>query len=198
MIGFLLVLSTSLLFFSGISFSHRGEVHEDNANHNGGVVIEERDSSSVSKVDKITYPPEVKLHPPVVHFAIASPLIALLVSALYLLRKREPDLVEFLPILIASSSVVIAAVTGYVAHESMEELPIGKTALELLHTHEEVGIYLAVLFAVILGVRLIYFVKPARAVQVVYITLLLLGVLGIFYQGNMGGTLVYDFGIGTN
>ncbi len=186
----LLVVSASLLFFSVMGYAHKGEVHD-------GADSDEK-TSEVVEVKDITYPSIVKLHPPVVHFAIATPLLALLVSGYYHLRRKNPDMLEFAFIFIASSSVVAAAVSGYIAHESMEDLPIKREALELLHTHESVGIYLALLFSVIFLLRALYVLKPLRGLKILYITLLLIGVLGIFYQGNMGGSIVYDYGIGTN
>jgi uncharacterized membrane protein len=184
-----LVLSTSLLLFYGLAPSHEGEVHTENSNT---PVQEEK------FYREIVYPQEVKLHPPMVHFAVATPLIALLISGYYFLRRRKTDSVEFFLIFISSSSVVAAAITGYIAHESMEKLPIKREALELLHTHEEVGIYLSLLFSFILLTRFIYILKPVRVIHLIYLTMLAVGVAGVFYQGSMGGTLVYDFGIGTN
>ncbi len=190
----LLVASTSLLFFSLLAFGHKGEVHEDTKPK----VERSYESPQSQKSEPVRYPSLVKIHPPVVHFAIATPVVLLLVNGFYLLRKRDLDSLEYLLLLVASSSVVAAAITGYLAHEAMEEVPIKREALELLHTHESVGIYLALLFAVIFAIRSLLIFKPSAALRAVYLLLLTVGVLGILLQGNMGGSIVYDFGVGTN
>ena len=146
----------------------------------------------------MVYPQVVKLHPPAVHFAVALPFFALLLEGLYHIKRRKPDEVEFLGLLLSSGAVMAAAVTGYVAHESMEDLPITPQALDLLHTHETLGIILALLFSGVLLLRLIYAIKPAPLLHHFYVLLLLLGVVALIYQGNLGGKLVYDFGVGVS
>lgn len=182
--GFIIISCAPLLFFL-FSFSHEREA-----------VREAPEPSAVQ--EKVVYPEVVKLHPPVVHFAIALPLFALLLEGFYHLRGRKPDDIEFLTLLLASGAVVGAAVTGYVAHESMENLPISPQALELLHTHETLGIALAGLFSLILLLRLVYAFKPVPVIHHIYVLLLLTGVAGLLYQGNLGGKLVYDFGLGVS
>ncbi len=176
---FIIISCAPLLFFL-FSFSHeRGVVKE-------------------APPERVVYPEVVKLHPPAVHFAIALPLFALLLEGLYHLRGRKPDEVEFLTLLLSSGAVVGAAVTGYIAHESMENLPIAEQALELLHTHETLGIALALLFSGILILRLLYAFKPLPMLHHLYVLLLLVGVGAILFQGNLGGKLVYDFGLGVS
>ncbi len=182
----IIILCAPLLFFLfSVSFAHREEA-----------VVEEQEQTQASQ--SITYPTVVKFHPPAVHFAIALPFVSLLVGALYSVRGKEPDEVEFLLLLLSSGAVIGASVTGYIAHESMEDLPIGKQALELLHTHETIGISLAFLFSLILGLRLIYAFRRAKVIHHIYMFLLLVGVLVLFFQGSLGGKLVYDFGLGVS
>ncbi len=176
----IIVLCAPLLFFLP-SFSHEREAVKETA-----------------PVEKVVYPEVVKLHPPAVHFAVALPLFALLLEGLYHIRKRRPDEVELFSLLLSSGAVVVAAVTGYLAHESMEDLPITPQALDLLHTHETLGIILALLFSGILLLRLVYTFKPVSLLHHLYVLLLLLGVVALLYQGNIGGKLVYDFGLGVS
>jgi len=177
---FIIVLCAPLLFFF-LSFAHeRDAVRQD------------------VRTESVVYPEVVKLHPPAVHFAVALPFLALLLEGLYHLKRRRPDEVEFFVLLASSGAVVAAAVTGYVAHESMENLPISQEALEFLHTHETLGLILAGLFLLVLLLRLVYLFKPLPFVHHLYVLLLLVGVLGLFYQGSLGGKLVYDFGLGVS
>ncbi len=148
--------------------------------------------------EKVTYPSIVKIHPPAVHFGIAIPVATLVLHAFYHLRRREPDGVEFLMVFLSALSTAGAALSGYIAHESIEDLPISAEALELLHTHETLGIAVALLFGVVLGLRVLYHFKRISVLHHLYAFLLLVGIFLIFYQGNLGGRLVYDHGIGIN
>ncbi|RLJ70325.1 putative membrane protein [Hydrogenivirga caldilitoris] len=180
-----IIIFCAPLLFSLFSFSHEREA-----------VYEVSEPSAVQ--EKIVYPEVVKLHPPVVHFAVALPLFTLLLEGLYHLRGRKPDEVEFFALLLSSGAVIGAAVTGYIAHESMENLPITPQALELLHTHQTLGIALAGLFSLVFLLRLVYTFKPVPIIHHLYLLLLLTGVAGLLYQGNLGGKLVYNFGLGVS
>ncbi len=147
-------------------------------------------------VEKVTYPEIVKIHPPVVHFAIALPVFTLILELFYILRKKATDGVEFLSILLSSISVISASVTGYIVHESIETLPISSEALEVLHNHETLGIILAIIFAVILLLRILYLITPKGVFRTLYLILLFVGVVLLLLQGNLGGILVYDYGVG--
>ncbi len=177
----LIIISCAPLLFFLFSFSHEREAVKE-----------------VPPAERVVYPRVVKLHPPAVHFAIALPLFALLLEGLYHIQRRRPDEVEFFTLLLSAGAVVGAAITGYVAHESMENLPISQQALEVLHTHETLGIVLALLFTGILFLRLMYAFKPVQVVHHLYLLLLLVGVAGLLYQGSLGGKLVYDFGLGVS
>ncbi len=148
--------------------------------------------------EKILYPPEVRYHPPAVHFAVSLPIILLVLEAFYILRGKRPDSLEFLFVFLTSSAVTGGALTGYVAHESMEDIPIQAKALELLHTHETLGIYLAVLFWLVFALRLLYTFKPSLILRLFYLILMLAGAGGVLFQGSLGGKLVYDFGLGVS
>ncbi len=180
MMRFIIIFCAPLLFFL---FSHA---------HQEQVAVPE------TSKEGITYPSVVKLHPPAVHFAVALPLFTLILIGLYHLKGRKPDEVEFLSIILSSGGVIASAITGYVAHESMENLPIEKEALDLLHTHETLGIALAGLFSLITVLRFTYALRKTSFLHHLYVFLLLVGVALILYQGNLGGKLVYDFGLGVS
>ncbi len=122
----------------------------------------------------------------------------MLFEAYYLLRRKKPDSGELALIILTSGAVIVSAVTGLIAHNSIEDLPIKEKALEVLHTHESLGLYLAGLFALITLLRIAYIFKSSGVLRALYILLLLVGAVGVLIQGNLGGQLVYDFGIGAN
>ncbi|WP_457601654.1 DUF2231 domain-containing protein [Hydrogenivirga sp.] len=181
---FIIISCAPLLFFL-FSYAHQKEA------------VQERVNLPTAE-EKVVYPEVVKLHPPAVHFAIALPLFALLLEGLYHLKGRKPDEVEFFTLFLSAGAVIGAAVTGYVAHESMENMPISPQALELLHTHETLGIALAGVFSLVFLLRFIYAFKQVPMIHHLYVLLLLTGVAGLLYQGNLGGKLVYEFGLGVS
>ncbi len=181
---FIIISCAPLLFFL-FSYSHERSA------------VQQREDLT-APTEKVVYPEVVKVHPPVVHFAIALPIFALLLEGFYHLKRRRADEIEFLTLILSSGAVIGASVTGYIAHESMENLPITEQALEILHTHETLGIILAGIFAGVVLLRFLYAIKPVPAVHHLYILLLLIGVVGLLYQGNLGGMLVYDFGLGVS
>ncbi len=183
MMRYIIILCAPLLF-SLFSFSHERKA-----------VIEEGTSY---EIEKVIYPEIVKLHPPAVHFAIALPLFALLSEGFYTLKRKSPDDLEFFTLLVASGAVITTSVTGYIAHKSMESLPIKKEALEALHIHETIGLTLAGLFAFMFLIRAVYVIKSVKLLRLLYLLLLIAGVVGLFIQGNLGGKLVYDFGLGVS
>ncbi len=141
-------------------------------------------------------PPIVKLHPPVVHFAVALPVLLLLLEVGYLLHRRPPDGLELGAVLLTFLSVLAAYVTGYVAHESVGDMPIEDRAVDLLHTHGRVGLILMTLLFTVLLFRLLYRYLPLNLVRYLYVLLIAVSAALALYQGLLGGTLVYDFGVG--
>ncbi len=148
--------------------------------------------------ERISYPSVMKIHPPTVHFAIALPLFALLLEGYYLLRRRNPDDIEFFTLFLSTGGVVLASTTGYIAHESVEELLVESEILDLLHTHETIGLSLAVLLSLTFLLRVLYRFRPSKTLRFAYLILLLIGVITILIQGNIGGRLVYDLGLGVS
>jgi uncharacterized membrane protein len=46
--------------------------------------------------------------------------------------------------------------------------------------------------------RVLYAIKPNHAIHHLYILLLVVGVFALLLQGNYGGQLVYDYGLGVS
>ncbi len=170
-----------LLLMAGFPFAHKEEV-----------IIKREE------VQKISYPSIVKIHPPVVHFGIALPVFTVILQIFYVLKRRELDSAEFLASSLSSVSVAGSAITGYIVHESIEELPITEEALEVLHTHETLGIVLGIVFLIILLFRIFLHFRKTRILEYLYILAFVVSTLLILIQGNFGGKLVYDFGVGVS
>ncbi|WPM32881.1 hypothetical protein IAE16_04175 [Hydrogenobacter sp. T-2] len=129
----------------------------------------------------------IKIHPPVVHFAIAMPVALLIIDLYYRIRKKDPDGLHMTFSLLGSLSVVLGAISGMIAYEPIEDklYQIG-----IFSTHKYLGLLLAVYFLALLGVRLSFSKTPAM--RSLFTVMLLLGTALLFIQGNLGGSVVYD------
>lgn len=63
----------------------------------------------------------VKLHPPVVHFAIAFPVFLLLTDVYYRIRRKAPDDLHGMLTYVSVFAVLGATGSGIIAHEPIEE-----------------------------------------------------------------------------
>lgn len=124
----------------------------------------------------------MKLHPPIVHFAIAFPVFLLVIDVYYRVTKRELDRMHALLTYLTVLSVVLGTVSGIIAHEPIEEL---LEKIPIFETHERLGLFLAVFFLILGAVRFF-------RLRNVFTIMLTVGVLLLFIQGNLGGRIVYD------
>ncbi len=99
---------------------------------------------------------------------IALPFVVLMVELYYLLRGEKPGRPSLLINLLTALALLSSVLTGYVAHESIESIPIGDEAMEILHTHQTVGFALVALSLFALPVRIGYSLKEWVALKVVW------------------------------
>ena len=129
------------------------------------------------------------LHPMVVHFAIALPIVVLLLEIINLfVKKRAIGVMSFFLLLLGSATLGVAYLTGNV------DATIANTA-ELIKEHQTLGAYLVVLSAVVLGLKLISVILRAGIIKALYMMLLILLSAGVCKAGFDGIKLVYDNGI---
>ncbi|WP_333784788.1 DUF2231 domain-containing protein [Thermocrinis sp.] len=155
---------------------------------------EKTQTQELKPEERIYYPPVVKLHPPTTHFSVALPTILLLASLYYALTKRrEKDLIIALSVL-SFLAILSSVITGYIIHESIENIPIQEEAEEVLHRHESIGF---ALFGMSLVVSLLSFlINKSLVFRVLHLILCFVLVFGVFYQGSLGGKLVYEYSVG--
>jgi len=142
------------------------------------------------------YPQVVKLHPPVVHFAVSLPF-ATLISALYFML-REKRLVPLVGLFsfITFFSLVLAVGTGYLAHQRIADIPIQTEAIELLHLHQRIGFFLLFVAFINFAIALLYTYKRKLSLAYLFLVVNLLFCAGVLYQGSLGGKLVYGYSVG--
>ncbi|MGC8870062.1 MAG: DUF2231 domain-containing protein [Brevinematia bacterium] len=160
----------------------------------------ETELKEASKVEKIqVYPELTKKHPPTTHFAIGFPIILLAIQILYLILKRKPDIVEFVILIASVLGVWLATATGLYVYYNMQE-PTIKEAYEALEKHELLGILLSIIFLVLLALRITYELikdeKYKSLIRWAYVGIIFISVLLLFYQGYLGGVMVYEYGVG--
>ncbi len=134
------------------------------------------------------------LHPAIVHFIIAIPIVVLLLELYNLVLKRRSISVFSLFLLII---VVVAMVGGYLTG-SVD----GKAAWDLLGTegqselkeHKLLGIYLTYGALALVAFKIL-FMALGKTIGRVLFVVILIGFIGVtLKQGKDGGELVYKYG----
>jgi uncharacterized membrane protein len=140
-----------------------------------------------------------QLHPVVDHFTVALVLVGILVD---LVGSLMPSRVWLR--YMAATLMVLAAVAAYGSFETggWEADRVwdhfSGPAKDLLETHARLGSYLPYVFGLLalwrLGVQFLGFLARTRWV---YLLAAIAAGGAIIYQGDLGGDLVYDYGVGT-
>ena len=141
---------------------------------------------------KVPIPFEITdmLHPMVIHFAIALPVVVLLIEIINLIvKKRAIGVVSFLLLLISSVIVAISYLTG-----NVDASLVGNLTLSL-QEHKTLGAYLVVLSVVVLGLKFISSLWRSGIIKALYLILLMLFVAGVCKAGFEGVSLVYNDGV---
>ncbi len=81
----------------------------------------------------------IKLHPPVVHFAIAFPVFLLLVDIYYIWKKKSPDGLHALLTYLSTLAVLAGVVSGILAYEPIEEKLY---KIPVFEPHKYLGLFL--------------------------------------------------------
>lgn len=136
----------------------------------------------------------VLLHAPIDHFAMALPVVILLLELLNLfLKKRAISGLSFFLIFITVGVTVAAYFTGLV--DGKEAYPtLSEAAKETLSEHKTLGTYLMLGTGILLFFKLLSMLTTKGINKALYLVLLIVYVVGIFEQGKEGGELVYKHG----
>lgn len=136
----------------------------------------------------------VLLHPPVDHFAIALPVVVLLLELINLVVKRRSlSVVSLFVMVVATLAVAAAYLTGSVdGKEAFDAL--SEAGQDELKGHKLLGTYLLIASAIVLVVKLLSMMLSRTWMKTLYMLLLVALVAGMFKQGEEGGELVYEYG----
>ena len=147
-------------------------------------------------LDNIKLPFELPLliHPITVHFAIAIPIVILLLEIFNLFVKRpsiDRFTTTFLFLLIL---IYVAAFFAGKADGSHAFSLLGKEGQEELKVHKTLGMFLVYLTVIVFLVKVVSLFVKKNWMMGIYI-FLLIGFIGLaLKQGKDGGELVYEYG----
>ncbi len=134
------------------------------------------------------------LHPATAHFAIALPLVASVLGAIYLVKRDSftAKLSSF-AIVLTAIAIGIAWYTGNQAGPKIFEFlsPDGKH--ELLE-HKALGLYLAIAMGIIAVVKVIGCQLKKFTLEAVAIVATFIIAGAVLLQGKDGGEIVYEYG----
>jgi len=137
----------------------------------------------------------VLLHPVVDHFMIALPVVILLLELINLIMKKKAIggisfLLIFLTIFIAAGAYFTGLVDGKEAYPAL-----GEAAKTALGEHKLLGTYLLLASVVLFFFKFLSAVTGNGFLKLLYISVLMAFVAGIYVQGQEGGELVYKHGM---
>lgn len=134
------------------------------------------------------------LHPATVHFAIALPLVASVLGAIYFAKRSDgmAKLSSF-AIVVTAIAIGVAWYTGNQAGPKIFEFLSTEGKHELLE-HKQLGLYLAIAMAIIAVVKVIGCQMKKFALEALAIVATFAIAGGVLIQGKHGGEIVYDNG----
>ncbi len=134
------------------------------------------------------------VHPPIDHFAIALPVIVLLIELYNLfIKRRSIGVLAFVLLTLGVAALAAAYLSGlHDGKASFEAL--SEAGQATLKEHKTLGTYLLLLGGGVWLFKLLSVLIRHKALKLFYLLLLLLLIGGLFEQGEEGGKLVYEHG----
>jgi len=134
------------------------------------------------------------MHPPVDHFAIAIPILVLIIEIINLVaKKRAIGVLSFVLLALGAVAVVAAYFTGL--HDGKEAFDaLTQAGQAELKEHKLLGSYLVIASVVVLFFKLLSAMIKRGMMKALFLLVLVVFVAGILKQGKDGGELVYEHG----
>ena len=134
----------------------------------------------------------VLLHPFVVHFLVAIPVVVLFLELMNLMMKKKAvGGVSFFLLFLTLIASIGAYFTGLVDGQDAAFTDVAKSALG---EHKLLGTYLLLASALVLFLKLLA-MTGSKVLKALYILGLIVFVVVMFKQGKEGGELVYKHGL---
>lgn len=134
------------------------------------------------------------IHPAIVHFAIAIPVLLVLIELFNsIFRKKALSITSLLLII----SLVVISLGAYITGGIDGKLAFDTLSSEAkieLSEHKQIGIYLVYGSAILLVFKILSMTTKTIFLRILFVLLLLGFTAGSLYQGKEGGELVYEHG----
>jgi len=145
----------------------------------------------------IPLPFEIPLmvHPVLVHFAIALPVVVLLLELINLFaKKRTIGVLSFL-LMVLIAVVFFAAYLSGAADGKEAKAFLSAEAKEALTGHKQLGVYLVYASGLLMLFKLFSVMIRKTAIKVLFFLVLIVFTVSVFNEGKKGGALVYQYGV---
>lgn len=134
------------------------------------------------------------LHPPMTHFAVALPIISLILGLAYLYKPTEIMSKISTRFMIFASIFMIAAFFTGKSDGSDAYILLSGDGQTLLKEHKNLGLYVLISMLVITAIKLFGCYKKVFKAEMISIVLLSVVAGTTLYQGKMGGDITYKYG----
>ncbi len=134
------------------------------------------------------------VHPAIVHFVIAIPIVILLIEIINLgLKKRTLSFLSLSLMIIVAVAMSVAYFTGTVDGKEAYSLLVSEGQAELKE-HKLLGIYLVYASLAMIALKLLFMLFSQVVARLFFIVLLIGFIAVTLKQGKDGGELVYEYG----
>ena len=135
------------------------------------------------------------IHPVFVHFAVALPVLVLLIELINLFtKKRALGVMSFFFMLLIAAVFVGAYLTGGTDGKAAKAF-LSPEAKEALLGHKQLGVYLVYASGLLMLFKLFSVLIRKTAIKVLFFLVLIVFTAAVFNEGKKGGALVYQYGV---
>jgi uncharacterized membrane protein len=136
----------------------------------------------------------IELHPAIVHFPVALLTIAALFGVLSLFTKKELfKEIAFWNLLLGVIGAIAAVFTGFIDEQNLVH---NDEIHKVLVKHKFAGLVILILSFALLTWVWVRKNKYSKGEYIAWVLFLVIGTAGVFYQGFLGGKMVFEQGAG--
>ncbi|NPA60893.1 MAG: hypothetical protein GXO06_01240 [Epsilonproteobacteria bacterium] len=136
----------------------------------------------------------VGLHSPIVHFAVAIPVVIILLEFINIFFKRRALSVFSLFLTLVVATVMVGAYYSGVADGQEAYDMLINAGKEELKEHKQLGIILVYASLALVVLKLFFMLFRGAVSRVLFLIITFVFIGAIFKQGHDGGELVYEYG----
>jgi uncharacterized membrane protein len=134
------------------------------------------------------------LHPAAAHFAIALPIISLVLGLVYIYKPSELMSKLSTRFMVFAALFLIAAFFTGKADAALAFESLSSEGQNLLKEHKELGLYLVLSMVLAAIVKFLGCYKKFFKLEMLAVLMVALISAGILYQGKLGGEVTYTHG----